>query len=82
MVGWLEQVARRNPEGVSQGVQVVDADVALSAFDASDVRAVQIGQMREALLRQTAFGTQGSEAVTEGTAALVRQLLPTSRHAA
>lgn len=78
MVGWLEQLARRYPKGVSQGVHVVDGDVALAAFNAADVGAVQVGQVRESFLRQAALGTQRSQAVTEGTAALVRQLLPTS----
>lgn len=57
MAGWLEQVARRHPEGVSQGVQVVDADVALAPLNASDVGAVQVGQMRKGFLGQTALGT-------------------------
>lgn len=56
-VGWLEQVARRHPEGVSQGVQVVDADVALAPFNASDVGTVQVGQMCESFLGKTALGT-------------------------
>jgi len=79
--GWLEQVARRDPEGVSQGVQVVYADVPFAPFNASDVGAVQVGQMRESFLGQLALGTQRSEAVTEGAAAFVRLLLSTSCHA-
>ena len=59
------QPGRRDPEGVRKGVDVVERDVALASFDRSDVRAVDLGEVGERLLREAAFQSQLAQASAE-----------------
>ena len=54
-LGGGEQLGGLNSEGARQLQQVAEAYVALTAFDAADIRAVQVGALRERLLGDTEF---------------------------
>lgn len=61
----LEQRSRPDAEGFGQGDDVEQAEVALAAFDAADVVAVQAGELGELLLGEAALHAELADARSE-----------------
>ena len=55
-------------EGVGEGVDGVEGDVALAPLDRTDVGAVEAGEVGEALLGEPARAAQLPQALPEGAA--------------
>ena len=63
-----EQIGRSDPQGLGQGVDVVEADVAFTALHAAHVGAVQSSVLGEGLLAQTGSRAQLANPIAEGAA--------------
>ena len=62
---WFNELGRPYFEGVSQCDDVQQGDIALATLDSADVVAVQIGQLRQLLLREAAFEPERADSLSE-----------------
>lgn len=61
----MEKVHSVKAQGVGQTTDVVDAEVALSTFDAADIGVVQPAQVGQSLLRQPPGAADGPQVVRQ-----------------